>query len=624
VAEPRERIAPPWRGIGRRIDNACSPRTIRGRLLALLLACALPGALVAALLKAERAFQEAGHNLRHRVAMARDLIAARIEARIEAVEQRLMGAAALTSQESLLGHGGEAACAAILAALAPPAAMPRPEARNGPAMHALLAGDGTPLCASPLDAAADWPFASLLRTLRAAASAEGGSVDLLPSPNAPEDAVVTVTVPLGPAGEATRAVPGGGGALAAALPLTRFAADVHAASADAPSHLVWLADADAAAIVFSPTAPLTAVASLTPPPAGWREAASPGGPPVALATAGGTPVLVAVAWLAPGLTLILAEPSLEPLRAARREARRRFLELSLLFLASTAALAFGIGAWVVRPLEQLRETLPRWHGAAGPRPVMLDGERDRHWPDEVRDLAAGFEHAAERLAAQEAALRAALERSELLMAEVHHRVKNNLQIVSSLLNLQGARIAEPAARAEFEAARDRVRALATLHRHLYMHSDQEAIDLGAFIEELAGQIFQAYGERPGERIALAVRAPSLRISSDQAVPLALVITEAVTNALAYAFPGRRRGRLEVALTAEGERVRLSVRDDGVGGGLDRAADRRGLGNQLVRALARQLGGELRAETGAGTVVTLDFPLRPTILRPAPRRRSAAT
>ncbi|WP_188900931.1 sensor histidine kinase [Caldovatus sediminis] len=621
MAESRERAAPPWRGIGRRIANACSPRTIRGRLLALLLACALPGALLAALLNAEGAFQEAEHSLRRRVAMARDLIAARIEARIEAVEQRLMGAAALMPQEALLARGGEAACAAILAALAPPAEMPRPEARNGAAMHALLAGDGTPLCVSPPDAAADWPFASLMWALRAATPAAGGIVDLLPSPNAPEGAAVAVAVPLGPAGGATRAVPGGG-ALVAALPLTRFAADVHAASTDAPSHLVWLANADAAEMVFAPPVPLTAVASAAPPPAGWLDAASPGAPPVALATAGGTPVLVAVARLAPGLTLILAEPSLEPLRAARREARRRFLELSLLFLANTAALAFGIGAWVVRPLEQLRETLPRWRGAAGPRPVLLDGERDRHWPDEVRDLAAGFEHAAERLAAQEAELRAALERSELLMAEVHHRVKNNLQIVSSLLNLQGARIAEPAARAEFEAARDRVRALATLHRHLYMHPDHEAIDLGAFIEELAGQIFQASGERPGDRIALAVRAPSLRISSDQAVPLALVITEAVTNALAYAFPGGRHGRLEVTLTAEGERARLSVRDDGVGGGLDRAADRRGLGNQLVRALARQLGGELRVETGAGTMVTLDFPLRPAALRPAPHRRAA--
>ncbi len=616
----------PPRGIGRRILHVCSPSTIRGRLLALLLACALPGALIAALLNAERTFRVAEQGLRQRVSMTRDLMATRTEARIEAVEQRLAGVAALMRHDGLLARNGEAACAAVLAALAepPPAAFQAPPVQGtsatapppaparpapGPGgttvVHALLAEDGTPRCASPEGSAAHWPFASLMQRLRAKAPDTAGVVDLLPAPDAAESAAVAIAVPLGAAAA--------DGALAAVLPLTHFAADLRAAGTGAPSHTAWLTDPDAAGVVFSPEEP--GAPALALPPAAWLEAAAPDGEAVALTTPGGTPVLVAVGRLDSGLTLVLAESNLAPLRVAHEEAWRRFLDLALLFLASSAALALGIGAWVVRPLEQLRQSLPRWRGATGPRPTLLDGARDRHWPEEVRDLAAGFEHAAERLAAQEAELRAALERSELLMAEVHHRVKNNLQIVSSLLNLQSARIAEPAARAEFEAARDRVRALATLHRHLYMHPDHEAIDLGAFIEELAGQIFQASGERPGERIALSVRAPSLRISSDQAVPLALMITEAVTNALAYAFPGGRRGRLEVILTAEGERARLSVRDDGVGGGLDRAADRRGLGHQLVRALSRQLGGELRIETGAGTVVTLDFPLRPPIPRP---------
>ena len=605
MTEPEGGHTPPRppQGIGRRLLRACSPGTIRGRLLALLLACALPGALIAALLNAERAFRVAEQGLRQRVTMTRDLMATRAEAQIEAVEQRLAGAAALMRHGGLLARNGEAACAAMLASLAEP---PPPAGPGGGAVvHALLAGDGTPRCASPEGAAAHWPFASLMQRLRAKAPDTAGVVDLLPAPDAAESAAVAIAVPLGAAAA--------DGALAAVLPLTHFAADLRAAGTGAPSHTAWLTDPDAAGVVFSPEEPGTPALAL--PPAAWLEAAPPDGEAVALATPGGTPVLVAIGRLDSGLTLVLAESNLAPLRVAHEEAWRRFLDLALLFLASSAALALGIGAWVVRPLEQLRQSLPRWRGATGPRPTLLDGARDRHWPEEVRDLAAGFEHAAERLAAQEAELRAALERSELLMAEVHHRVKNNLQIVSSLLNLQGARIAEPAARAEFEAARDRVRALATLHRHLYMHPDHEAIDLGAFIEELAGQIFQASGERPGERIALSVRAPSLRISSDQAVPLALMITEAVTNALAYAFPGGRRGRLEVILTAEGERARLSVRDDGVGGGLDRAADRRGLGHQLVRALSRQLGGELRIETGAGTVVTLDFPLRPPIPRP---------
>lgn len=631
MAERGGRHLPRFLGAaGRRIARACPPRTIRGRLLALLLGCALAGALIAARMHAETAFLEAKRELRHGVTMARDLIAARMATRIESAAQRLAGAAALLSQAGARAGGRDdaaAPCSATLAALAAPMQSSPAAPRRDTELHALLAPDGTPRCTWPAEAAADWPLAPLIRRLRSEAGGGDWIAVLLTSPNAPGNVAAAVAVPLAPGGGGAMAAAPAGGALVAVLPLARFAADADGA-ASAPSQLAWLADADAAAAVRPPRAavPLTETASLAPPPAGWRESVTPGGDAVELATAGGTPALVATARLArDGLTLVLAEPSLAPLEAARREAWRRFLELSLLFLASTAALALGIGAWVVRPLEQLRQAMPRQCGIAGPRPMLRDGKRDRLWPEEVRDLAASFEDAADRLEAQEAALRAALERSELLMAEVHHRVKNNLQIISSLLNLQGARIAEPAARAEFEAARDRVRALATLHRHLYMHPDHEAIDLGAFIEELAGQIFQASGERPGERIVLSVRAPSLRISSDQAVPLALVITEAVTNALAYAFPGGRRGRLEVTLTTEGDRARLSVHDDGVGGGLDRAADRRGLGNQLVRALARQLGGELRAETGAGTMVTLDFPLRPPVPpRPALPRRPAAS
>jgi hypothetical protein len=95
-------------------------------------------------------------------------------------------------------------------------------------------------------------------------------------------------------------------------------------------------------------------------------------------------------------------------------------------------------------------------------------------------------------------------------------------------------------------------------------------------------------------------------------------TEGFVRALIRSDNGAAHARLlEVTVTAEGDHARLSVRDDGVGGGFDRAADRRGLGQQLVRSLARQLGGEVRVETGAGTVVALEFPLRPPIERPPP-------
>ena len=122
------------------------------------------------------------------------------------------------------------------------------------------------------------------------------------------------------------------------------------------------------------------------------------------------------------------------------------------------------------------------------------------------------------------------------MLEVHHRVKNNLQVIASLLNLQASRIRVPEARAEFQAARDRVRALATLHRHLYADGELHTINMRSFLAELCGQLFQAMGELEGTRIQMLIDAPELRMSSDQAVPLALIVTEAVTNSVRYAFP----------------------------------------------------------------------------------------
>ena len=205
------------------------------------------------------------------------------------------------------------------------------------------------------------------------------------------------------------------------------------------------------------------------------------------------------------------------------------------------------------------------------------------------------------------------------MQEIHHRVKNNLQIVASLLNLQVSRIKLPEARAEFQAARDRIRALATLHRHLYAYGELHTINMRSFLIELCGQLFQALGETPtGGRIKLDIEAPELRISSDQAVPMALIVTEAVSNAVKYAFPGNRSGHIAVRLTiidetAESELVRLTIEDDGVGIPNGRAVRqlgaRDGIGTQLIHGFARQLQAKMSLTHEEGTRYVLDIPLQ---------------
>jgi two-component sensor histidine kinase len=210
-------------------------------------------------------------------------------------------------------------------------------------------------------------------------------------------------------------------------------------------------------------------------------------------------------------------------------------------------------------------------------------------------------------------LRSALAQQDQLMQEIHHRVKNNLQIVASLLNLQAARIRQPEAKAEFQSARDRVRALATLHRHLYAHGELHTINMRSFLNELCGQLFQAIGEPRGDRIQLDIEAPELQISSDQAVPMALIVTEAVSNAIKYAFPGGRGGHVSVRLTAVAEDAQLVIEDDGVGmpaGQVETESGiRDGIGIQLIRGFARQLGASLTVTEQNGTRYDVRMTLR---------------
>jgi two-component sensor histidine kinase len=122
------------------------------------------------------------------------------------------------------------------------------------------------------------------------------------------------------------------------------------------------------------------------------------------------------------------------------------------------------------------------------------------------------------------------------------------------------------------------------------------------------------GEREGDRIGLTVDAPELQMSSDQAVPLSLIVTEAVSNAIKYAFPGGRRGHIAVRLVADDEIAHLVLEDDGVGipagGGESESGPRDGLGIQLIRGFARQLGATLTVREGNGTRYEVDIPLHP--------------
>lgn len=281
------------------------------------------------------------------------------------------------------------------------------------------------------------------------------------------------------------------------------------------------------------------------------------------------------------------------------------------WLLGAAGVMAATAMLVSRPLASLHSFVSQWR----PETVSQKCPDFHGLPPtrELRQLAVSFQRAILMLHRQRRRLTAAIDQQELLMQEIHHRVKNNLQVVASLLNLQASRIRLPEARAEFQSARDRVRTLATLHRHLYAHGELHTINMREFLVELCSQLFQAMGEKAGERLRLEIEAPELKMSSDQAVPLALIVTEAVSNAVKYAFPGGRRGSISVRLKADRDHAELEIFDDGVGIPAGRveteAGTRDGIGIQLIQGFARQLGATLQVEEGHGTRYKVHLPLQ---------------
>jgi PAS domain S-box-containing protein len=212
----------------------------------------------------------------------------------------------------------------------------------------------------------------------------------------------------------------------------------------------------------------------------------------------------------------------------------------------------------------------------------------------------------------QAQLKASLREKDVLLKEIHHRVKNNLQIISSLLSLQADHIHDPSVLAMFRESQNRIRSMALIHEKLYSSSDFSRIDMGPYIQGLTEQLFRSYAVRGGISPVIDVRGVQLDI--DLAIPCGLLINELVCNALEHAFPDGRTGQLFVGLTPDaGDSLRLvlEVRDTGVGlpSGVD-VASTSSLGLRLVTALTEQLGGSMRLVREGGTAFRISFPARP--------------
>jgi two-component sensor histidine kinase len=208
----------------------------------------------------------------------------------------------------------------------------------------------------------------------------------------------------------------------------------------------------------------------------------------------------------------------------------------------------------------------------------------------------------------------ALADKDVLLREVNHRVKNNLQIICSLLDMQTVKVRDPAGREAIKETADRVRAMGLIHHALYDQENASAIAMQDYLGSLCDQISRTLGvEQRG--ISVEVQAADASFELSTAVPLALIANEVITNAIKHAFPDSSPGRVTVALQQAGpDRWELAVADTGESGQaippLDRA---RSTGFQIVRALTRQLGGDARFEQRNGTTFRLSFPALQTEL-----------
>jgi len=213
----------------------------------------------------------------------------------------------------------------------------------------------------------------------------------------------------------------------------------------------------------------------------------------------------------------------------------------------------------------------------------------------------------------QAELRASITEKEILLKEIHHRVKNNLQIIASLLRLQAHTLADTTAQALLKDSQNRVRAMALVHEQLYGTYDVAHIHAVSYIQALAASVLQSY-EQSSSRCTLACAVDdAVMLEIDTAIPLGLILTELVSNSVKYAFSDGRSGTINVGLQATAETVSLTVSDNGVG--LPASFDLQtseSLGLQLVDDLTKQLGGTLTLSRAGGAAFQITIP-RPTMV-----------
>jgi two-component sensor histidine kinase len=308
----------------------------------------------------------------------------------------------------------------------------------------------------------------------------------------------------------------------------------------------------------------------------------------------------AVAPLLRDVTVVLSAPDEGLFSWARLNPLSTLLLPFLAFAIALAAVWVVAERVVVRWLSYLERIAAIYaRGRFSVRPIAAERA-----PPEVRALAHTLDAMAQAIVARDQSLMDSLAQKDALMREIHHRVKNNLQVITSLLNMQQRSLSDPAARAAMSDTRQRIGALALIYRALYQGPDLRRVDLRPFLEELTAQAIASEGSA-GPAIRTDLEADELAIDPDKLAPIALFAVEAISNAQKHAF-GPAGGALHVRFKLEGEEGQLEIADDG--GGAQSPQMIEGVGHTLMNAFARQLRGrcEIAPNARGGLTVRLTF------------------
>jgi two-component sensor histidine kinase len=312
-----------------------------------------------------------------------------------------------------------------------------------------------------------------------------------------------------------------------------------------------------------------------------------------------------------GLMLVVAAV---PVSAQGEAQWGLWVDLIMIFLSS----AIGLGAlwvaadrWCLRPLIPIQAAAAAIAHGAPPPPKPPAGSSTPEMEALTEDVYA----MAASIQLREGELRASLKQREHMLREIHHRVKNNLQMISSLLSLQAEKIRSPRIMQLFADAQNRLLTLSILHRHLYERSNWSSVDFQAYINDLVRHLSANRLGKELPEVKFLVRAPVWNVGPDTAIPVGLIVTEAVANAYAHAFAGVGEPEVRIVAEESGGDWEVTIEDNGTGlaQSFDIDSDEQnGLGVMLMRGLALQLGGELSIASGSGggTVVRVRFP-RPT-------------